>query len=45
MKLKVSGNLNPVTFVPKKENEIRCRDCTQWLAFNYAGVEDLMDNP
>lgn len=44
MKLKVSGNLNPVTFVPKKENETPGHYCTLLLTLNYASGEDLMDN-
>ena len=42
-KLKVSGNLNPSTFLPEKENEIPDHDCSQFLTLNYAARKDLMD--
>ena len=39
-KLKVSGNLNPATFLPEKDH-----DFSQFLTLNYAAREDLMDTP
>ena len=44
-KLKVSGNLNPSTFLPEKENETPDHDCSQFLTLNYEAQEDLMDTP
>ena len=44
-KLKVSGNLNPATFLPEKENETPDHDFSQFLTLNYAAREDLMDTP
>ena len=38
-KLKACGNLNPTTFLPKKENETPDHDCS------HAAREDLMDTP
>ena len=43
-KLKVCGNLNPATFLLKKDNETSSQDCSQFLTLNYAAWEDLMDN-
>ena len=42
-KLKVCGNLNPTTFLPEKENETPDHDYSQFLALNYAALEDLKD--
>jgi len=44
-KLKVCGNLNPATFLPEKENETPDHDCSQFLTFNSAAREDIMDTP
>ena len=44
-KLKVCGHLNPATFLPEKENETPDHHCPQFLTFNYAALEDLMDTP
>ena len=44
-KLKVCEHLNPVTFLPEKENETPYRDCSQFLTLNYAAWEDLKDTP
>ena len=44
-KLKVCGHLNPATFLPEKENETPDHDCSQFLTFNYAALEDLRDTP
>lgn len=44
-KLKDCGNLNPATFLLKKENETSSQDCSQFLTLNYATQEDLMDSP
>ena len=48
-RLKVCGNLNPATFLPKKENETLDYDCSQFLTLNYTAREDLkdtaLDNP
>ena len=44
-KFKVCGNLNPATFLPKKENETPDHDYSQFLTLNYAAREDLMDTP
>ena len=44
-KLKVCGNLNPATFLPKKENETPDHDCSQFLTLNYAAREDLKGYP
>ena len=44
-KLKVCGHINPATFLPEKENETPDHDCSQFLTFNYAALEDLMDTP
>ena len=44
-KLKVCGNLNPSTFLPKKENETPDHDCSKFLTLSYAAWEDLMDTP
>ena len=35
-KLKICGNLNPATFLPKKEDETPDHDCSQFLTLNYA---------
>ena len=43
--LKVSGNLNPATFLPEKENETPDHDCSQFLTVNYEDQEGLMDTP
>ena len=37
--------LNPATFLPEKGNETPDHDCSQFLTFNYAALEDLMDTP
>ena len=42
-KLKVCGNLNPVTFLPEKKNETPDHNCSQFLTLNYAAREDLVD--
>ena len=44
-KLKFCVNLNLATFLPEKENETPDHDCSQFLTFNYAALEDLMDTP
>ena len=44
-KHKVYGNLNPATFLPRKENETPDHDCSQFLTLNYAPQVDLMDSP
>ena len=44
-KLKVCGNLNPVTFLPEKEDETPDHDCSQFLTLNYTTRENLMDTP
>ena len=44
-KLKVCEHLNPVTFLPEKENETPYHDCSQFLTLNYAAWEDLKDTP
>ena len=44
-KLKVCGKLNPVTFLPEKENETSDHNCSQSLTVNYTSWEDLMDTP
>ena len=38
-------NLNPVTFLPDKENETPDSNCSQFLTLNYTAREDLMDTP
>ena len=43
--LKVCSNLNPATFLPKKENETPDHDCSQFLTLNSAAWENLMDTP
>ena len=42
-KLKVCGNLNPVTFLPEKKNETPDHNCSQFLTLNYVAWEDLVD--
>ena len=46
-KLKVSGNLNPATFLPEKENETPHHywGQSQFLTLNCAAREDALDNP
>ena len=44
-KLQVCGNLNPATFLLKKEDETSSQDGSQFLTLNYAAREILMDNP
>ena len=44
-KLKVCANLNPTTFLPKKENQTPVHDCSQFLTLSYAAQEDLRDTP
>ena len=44
-KHKVCGNLNPATFLLKKEDETSSQDGSQFLTLNYAAREILIDNP
>ena len=44
-KFKVCGNLDPSTFLPKKENETPDHDCSEFLTLSYAAWEDLMNTP